>query len=448
MASGVVEVTVRAMTGATLFGPAEVPESTAIWELAAQCGYAPSYECTRCGCKTSRRGHGRCSCDSCYNSRCSPDALVLCKVLEGGDELGAEVELSSLGKSTVQLTAVKTEAARCDAEVVLAAVRRHGEALRHAHERLRADTAIVLEAVRQNGSALRYADEALTADREVVLAAISAAPGGCFDGDKLRFAHESLRADRAVVLAAVSHFGSSLEYASTSLKADKEVVLSAVSNQHTPLFEGEKEALLFAHPSLRADREVILAAVRRSGAILQLLDGALRADREVVDAAVGSCGRALRFAHESLLADRDILLKALQGRSEDAFPIDEVPSSWMADWEVVRHMVSRDTSVFSRAHETLRKDKDAVMEVVRLDFSALRWADPSLQADKEVVLAALSKSRYASDSHNPLRFASAELRSDREVALQALRIQGARAWPFVSASLRGDPEIQQLMRLP
>eukprot|EP00971_Amphidinium_carterae_P145958 2893094-Amphidinium_carterae.1 len=56
---------------------------------------------------------------------------------------------------------------RSDHEVVLAAVRRDGLALKFAAEALKGDREIVLAAVQENGYALQHATEALMADREV-----------------------------------------------------------------------------------------------------------------------------------------------------------------------------------------------------------------------------------------------------------------------------------------
>jgi len=57
-------------------------------------------------------------------------------------------------------------------EIVLAAVRQNGKALRYASDELRADREIVLAAVRQSCWALEYASKDLRADREIVLAAV------------------------------------------------------------------------------------------------------------------------------------------------------------------------------------------------------------------------------------------------------------------------------------
>eukprot|EP01051_Picozoa_sp_SAG22_P012986 SAG22_NODE_1405_length_4491_cov_3.141849_1_plen_1328_part_10 len=66
-----------------------------------------------------------------------------------------------------------SNALRGDKEVVLAAVAKHGPALRHAAAGLKGDRNVVLAAVAQNGRALEYVAEELKGDREVVLAAVA-----------------------------------------------------------------------------------------------------------------------------------------------------------------------------------------------------------------------------------------------------------------------------------
>jgi len=130
----------------------------------------------------------------------------------------------------------------------------------------------------------------LRADREVVLAAVKQ------DGEALRYASEELRADREVVMPVVQRTGEALQYASQKLKADREVVLAAVQR--------DSRALRYASAEVRADREVVLAAVQQDGGALEFASKELRADREVVFAAVKQNGNALRFASQELRAER------------------------------------------------------------------------------------------------------------------------------------------------
>ncbi|CAE7263974.1 unnamed protein product [Symbiodinium natans] len=157
---------------------------------------------------------------------------------------------------------------QADKEVVLAAVKKNGEALRRVSTEFRADKEVVLKAVKQNGFALRYASKDLQADKKVVLGAVKRYGGA------LREASEDVKADKTVVLKAVKQNGKALSYASEDLQADKEVVLKAVKKNGN--------ALRFASEDLRADKKVVLEAVKKNGAILKLASEDLRGDRGFV----------------------------------------------------------------------------------------------------------------------------------------------------------------------
>eukprot|EP00971_Amphidinium_carterae_P335356 6471188-Amphidinium_carterae.1 len=79
----------------------------------------------------------------------------------------------------------------------------------------RADPEIVLAAVRRQGLALKFAAESCRQDREIVLAAVKQ------NGLALKFAAESCRQDRDIVLAAVQHHGLALKVAAESCRGDR-----------------------------------------------------------------------------------------------------------------------------------------------------------------------------------------------------------------------------------
>ena len=171
-------------------------------------------------------------------------------------------------------------------EVVLAAVKKNGFALRYASDSLKKDKEVVLAAVKNMAGALKYADNSFKKDKEVVLAAVKQ------NGYALYVADDSLKKDKEVVLAAVKQDDFAFEYADDSLKKDKEFVLAAVKQNGY--------ALPYADDSLKKDKEVVLAAVKQNGRTLEYADNKLKKDKEVVLAAVKQNGYALRYADNSL----------------------------------------------------------------------------------------------------------------------------------------------------
>ena len=186
-------------------------------------------------------------------------------------------------------------------EMVLAAVKQYGVALRDAGERLKADRQIVLAAVDKRGMALRYATKRLKVDLEVVLVAVKQ------NGHALQYATKPLKANREVVLAAVDQNGMALRYAAEPLRADREVVLAAVKLNGL--------ALEHAAEPLKADREIVMAAVKQYGMALQYAAEPLKGDRGVVLAAVQKDHAALRCTTVELRADVQVVLTAVKSAS-------------------------------------------------------------------------------------------------------------------------------------
>ena len=150
-----------------------------------------------------------------------------------------------------------------DREIVLAAVRQAGKALRYASKGLLADRVIVLEAVKQDGYAIRFASDELRADREVVLEAVKQY------GDVLCYASQGLRADREVVLMAVNQCGDALQHASKELRADPDFMLAAWLRIHWSharlLFLGHREGVcLFSILPIELVHGVLLPTLLRT----------------------------------------------------------------------------------------------------------------------------------------------------------------------------------------
>ena len=200
-----------------------------------------------------------------------------------------------------------------DKEAVLTAMESNPYAYTYASPELRGDKEIQLALVNQNGSLLELV---LNASKEVVLAAVKN------KGTALRFAGHVLRADKEVVLAAVRKDGSALYYASPDLREDKEVVMAAVQNKGVSLqyaveLQSDKDvvmvavkhgfALQYASLALRADKEVVLAAVKHFGVQLEFASTELRDDKEVVLAAVHKTPHSIHAASPELQRDEDVI---------------------------------------------------------------------------------------------------------------------------------------------
>ena len=136
--------------------------------------------------------------------------------------------LKELGNCAALGLSLLDDTHKSDKEVVLAAVRRDGLALKAASEALRDDRDVVAAAIAQSGWAYAYASERLRADKSLAVEAMRG--NGC----ALGMASECLRDDELVVMVAVKCLGSALRFASARLRAKRSVVLAAIQQDPSP----------------------------------------------------------------------------------------------------------------------------------------------------------------------------------------------------------------------
>ena len=109
-----------------------------------------------------------------------------------------------------------------DAEIVMQAVSKRGDALQFATEGMKSDRKVVMTAVSKHGLALSFAAEELKGDRKIVVAAMSQ------NAFALQQATKELKGDRDIVMQAVSQNGMTLHYASKELQSDDEILHHAL----------------------------------------------------------------------------------------------------------------------------------------------------------------------------------------------------------------------------
>jgi len=193
-----------------------------------------------------------------------------------------------------------------DREVILAAVGKNSNVLRHAASEVRTDPKFVLTAVAHSRLHVDHVALELLADREFVLTLIRNRPRThptWSVGKLMGRVAPALRFDRDVALAVVAIDAATLSFFSPEVRADRDVVLTTVAQNGSVLGR--------VHPKFRADRQVVLAAVAERGQALEHASGSLRGDREVVLTAVKQNGVALQFAAFHVQADTEIVLAAV-----------------------------------------------------------------------------------------------------------------------------------------
>ena len=197
--------------------------------------------------------------------------------------------------------------------------------------------------------------------------------------------------------------------------------------------QGQRFAAVWLAMPAAARRPLALAAVAKNGMLLQYVGPDLQKDREVVLAAVESRGEALRCADQTLRADRAIVLAAVrnnrgnidyamgpEGPGAGAGGPESVLSyaapALQADLEVVLAAVSANAANLSVAAPSLRGDRRVVEAAVKQDGNALAWVnDYSLLDDKALALTALATCGRIYER------LSARLKGDRDVVLAAVQ---------------------------
>jgi predicted nucleic acid-binding Zn-ribbon protein len=273
-----------------------------------------------------------------------------------------------------------------------------GELLENVPCSIKDDKDVVMAAVKQRGCAIKYASEKFKADKEVVMAAVKC------EGDALQYISESLKADKEVVLAAVKQNAFAILNASEIFKTDKEMILAVVKCNGS--------ALQCISESLKADKEVVMAAVKQTGRAISDVPTNFKADKEVVMAAVKQYGTAIVYASESLKTDIEVVMAAVKCEGD---ALHYVPTNFKADKEVVMAAVKQDGCAIRFASESLRADKEVVMIAVKQNGDAIEYISESLKTDKEVVLAAKAQRELklanckppTSSSSSPLAAAAA-----------------------------------------
>ena len=117
---------------------------------------------------------------------------------------------------------------------------------------------------------------------------------------------------------------------------------------------------------LRGDREIVSCAVKRDGLMLEYASPELRNDPEIVSAAISNVGAAFKFASESLRNDIPFILSALE----------------------------LSPSVYLKIDDSI-KTKEFVIEAMQHNGMAIKYVDPFLKCDKDIVKAAVKNNGMA-----------------------------------------------------
>jgi len=289
-----------------------------------------------------------------------------------------------------------------DKQSLLGTLERNAFALEFASPELCEDYDVVKQAVSKDGRSLQYAAPSLRGDKEIVLLAMHNSGASAF-----KFACEELRYEKQFVLSAVSLDGLALQHVLPELMDDDDVVKAAVSRSKNAL-----GVLAFASCRLRTAINISKAdaLARFEGAPAQVRDfPQYYFDKEFIYDAC--CRNVEVFKEVEHFHDDDDLLRRLGCSCPHALQY--------ASKQAMLRLLEKHPLYLKHASEELRADYDVVFCAVSVDGRALDYAAQCFQADRELVIKAMQKSRGAA-----IMYSSVELQRDPLLALHAVSLNG------------------------
>ncbi|EFC45036.1 predicted protein [Naegleria gruberi] len=138
----------------------------------------------------------------------------------------------------------------------------------------------------------------------------------------------------------------------------------------------------------------------------------------------------LAFADESLRKDRQVVIETVKRKG---LKLEFADESLRKDKEIVMEAVKQNGWALQYVDESLRKDREIVFEAIKIHGQAFKFADESLRKDRDFIL------KVAQNDH-AFEFADESLRKDRKLVMELIKIQ----WQILKhadISLRKDREV-------
>lgn len=207
-------------------------------------------------------------------------------------------------------------------------------------------------------------------DRDVILAAVR------FDGLALKGAPSRFQEDIEVVKASKNQNFLALEYASTKIKLDDILTIREKQNLLNSLKNGTLK--LDSLPKfLRNDPDIVLAAVQKDGLSLQFASEKLQGNLKIVLAAKKQNFKALNYASDQLKIEKVLTneekRKIVDSLKNGTLTLDVVPKICRNNTEMVLAAVEKDPLSLKFASKALRSDYDISVKAVEKDGMALKY---------------------------------------------------------------------------
>ena len=282
-------------------------------------------------------------------------------------------------------------------ETAMSIIKKDSRSLRYMDNKYCSDIDIVYNAISDDGESIYYACNEFKSNRQLVLKAVSN------NGMAFQYISKDLQYDREVIFYALSCTGMALQYVPDKLKNDISISMQAITQNGY--------ALKFVPENLKSNRSLIVHAIKSSSCALQFVPEEFKEDEEIVLFAIqqkqqDKQGHVLTYAADKLKYNESILLIAirlgctlnciLEEMSEDNFilysnklQLEYTENGYIRTKNTQLLLEDLNNNMYAlddSASFELKYNKDFILEAVKIDYTAIRFAHNTLKTDLHFVL--------------------------------------------------------------
>lgn len=186
--------------------------------------------------------------------------------------------------------------------------------------------------------------------------------------------------------------------------------------------------------SLKDDRDIALLAVNNQGDNIYYLSARLQHDKAIFIQALKHSPFLIHdYWNDSLRDDKDVVMQAVK---KNGHYFTYASSRLQHDRDVAFTAVTREPLVLKSLPEQFQLDKEIVLYAVSHCAISIEYMHPQLNDDQDIILAAINQPHCGKF----IKYASERIKNDKQIGLIAVRSNGF-ALRFLSLELRNDQDV-------
>lgn len=338
-----------------------------------------------------------------------------------------------------------SEVLRADRDVIMKALNdaKYPSALQYiTFEEFKNDKEVMSAAVRADINNFALSSEELRDDKQFVLEVFGRASYSYSDNTEVfKYVSARLRDDNEIatkVLTNTERGWKNLEYLSDRLKGDKDFILTVIDVREntggTIPDSGAGEMIVFASEDLRKDKDVVTKSILNGNLELEGVADEVKNDKNFMLEIMKNLWstvetrRLYKNLPVQLKTDKNIVFAAIfQGRGRDKqlcanSVAKEVPIEALRDREVALEVIKVSGHGYKREEmdslpEEMINDERFILEGLKYNLSAMRFAGPKLRNDKNFIMKALRETEGG-----VYRVLSTEMQHDYDLTMAAVAL--------------------------